>query len=50
MAAFSGQAGQATLSFDGATTTLRLDANGDGAADFELIVNGQLDAGSGWVL
>ena len=50
VAVFSGQAGQAALSYDGATTTLRLDVNGDGAADFELYVNGQLDPNSGWVL
>jgi Ca2+-binding RTX toxin-like protein len=50
--AFTSGAGQAVLSFDGATntTTLRLDVNGDGVADLELLINGGLDPLTGWVL
>jgi serralysin len=52
LAAFTGAAGQAMLSFDAAanTTTLRLDVNGDGQADFELLINGGVDPTTGWVL
>jgi serralysin len=44
---FSGQIGQAVLSFDASlnTTTLSLDANGDGVADFVLDINGNVSAG-----
>jgi serralysin len=44
---FSGRAGQAVLSFDAGlnTTTLSLDANGDGLADFVLDINGNVSAG-----
>lgn len=51
--AFSGRAGQAVLSFDAGanTSTLRLDVNGDGAADFELLISGNAGDGSqGFVL
>jgi Ca2+-binding RTX toxin-like protein len=54
VAAFSQQAGQAVLSYDvaTATTTLSLDQNGDGVADFALLIAGQVtmaDAGT-WLL
>ena len=47
VAAFSGDAGQATLDYDGGAdlTTVRGDVDGDGAADFELIVAGEVVAG-----
>ena len=50
--AFSGRAGQAVLSFDGPTnlTTLSLDVNGDGVADFRLEFVGNAGGGSGFVL
>jgi hypothetical protein len=40
------------LSFDGGTntTTLRLDANGDGVSDFDLLINGQITTADGWLL
>jgi serralysin len=49
---FSNQAGEAVLSFDSGAnvTTLRLDVNGDGVSDFDLLINGQVGAGDGWVL
>lgn len=50
--AFGGQAGQATLSYDpGAnTTSFRGDIDGDGLADFELLISGEVSRGDGWVL
>jgi Ca2+-binding RTX toxin-like protein len=50
--AFTGDPGQATLSFDPVTniTTLRLDQNGDGAADFTLLLDGNHGPAAGWVL
>ncbi len=51
--AFSGAAGQAVLTYSAAskTTTLFLDTNGDGAADFELLLNGNVSsAGGGFIL
>ena len=52
VAQFSLFAGEAILAFDAATNTtlFRADVNGDGAADFELLVNGNASAGSGWIL
>ena len=49
---FSNQAGQLVLSYDAGAnaTTLRLDVNGDGVSDFDLLINGQVGAGDGWVL
>jgi serralysin len=49
---FSNQAGQLVLSFDAAAnaTTLRLDVNGDGVSDFDLLINGQVSSTDGWAL
>jgi Ca2+-binding RTX toxin-like protein len=50
--AFSSQAGQATLTYDAGlnVTNLRLDANGDGVADFLLAINGHLTTSDGLLL
>jgi Ca2+-binding RTX toxin-like protein len=49
--AFSGEAGQMTLTFGGGTTTLRLDTDGDGTADYLMKINGNVTADSGgWLL
>jgi Ca2+-binding RTX toxin-like protein len=49
--AFDGEAGQMTLTFGGGVTTLRLDADGDGAADYLMKINGNVTADSGgWLL
>ncbi|NBB15509.1 hypothetical protein GVN21_09095 [Caulobacter sp. SLTY] len=49
--AFNGNAGQMTLSFASGTTTLRLDTDGDGLADYLMKINGDVRADSGgWVL
>ena len=48
--AFSGQAGQATLTFGGGVTMLNLDVDGDGVADFMLRMNGDHRSHEGWVL
>jgi Ca2+-binding RTX toxin-like protein len=49
--AFSGAAGQMTLTFGAGTTTLRLDTDGDGTADYLMKINGNVTADSaGWVL
>lgn len=49
---FSHQAGQATLSYSAGngTTTLLLDQNGDGVADFRLLISGHLTTDSGFLL
>jgi serralysin len=51
-AAFTGQAGQAVLSYSAGadTTTLKLDVNGDGASDLGVVINGQVGQSDGWVL
>ncbi|MDQ0463370.1 Ca2+-binding RTX toxin-like protein [Caulobacter ginsengisoli] len=48
---FSHQAGEMTLSFAGGITTLQLDVNGDGLADYRMKISGDvhLDSG-GWLL
>ncbi len=50
--AFTGRQGQAILTYDAAgdTTVLRLDVDGDRAADFVLSIDGHASAGDGWVL
>jgi hypothetical protein len=49
--AFSNVAGQMTLSFAGAITTLKLDVNGDGKADYQMKINGDVTGDSaGWLL
>ena len=49
--AFNGAAGQMTLSFGAGITTLRLDADGDGLADYMVKINGDVRADSGgWAL
>jgi hypothetical protein len=52
VAQFSLTAGQAVLSYDAGAnaTTLRLDVDGDGASDFDLLINGQVSSADGWVL
>ena len=54
VAAFNKQAGQATLTWNGATdvTVLRLDVDGDGRPDHEVTINGHLTAGdaAAWIL
>ena len=51
-AAFTGVAGQALLTYSTVTkvTTLQLDNNGDGTADFALTFTGQVTNASGWIL
>jgi hypothetical protein len=40
-----------TLNFSGGITVLSLDVNGDGLADYQLKINGDVHADSGgWVL
>ena len=50
--AFHGKQGEAVLTYDAGKdrTVLQLDVNGDAAADFFLILDGQVTAGDGWVL
>ncbi|MBW3618364.1 MAG: M10 family metallopeptidase C-terminal domain-containing protein [Proteobacteria bacterium] len=52
VAEFTNQAGQAVLRYDAAsnTTTVQLDVNGDGQADFGLAILGQVSSTDGWVL
>eukprot|EP01030_Chromulinospumella_sphaerica_P034517 gene34517-biopygen18247 len=51
VSAFSKAAGQMTLAFAGGLTTLRLDVNGDGRADYQMRINGDVTADSGgWLL
>ncbi len=49
---FSGSAGEATLTYDpGADLSfLFADVNGDGIADMEITIAGQVDGSKGWVL
>jgi Ca2+-binding RTX toxin-like protein len=49
--AFSQEAGQMTLTFGAGVTTLRLDTDGDGFADYMMRINGNITADSaGWTL
>jgi Ca2+-binding RTX toxin-like protein len=49
--AFGKQAGEMTLTFAGGITTLRLDVTGDGRADYQLRINGDVTGDSGgWLL
>jgi hypothetical protein len=51
VAAFSKVAGQMTLTFASGITTLRLDINGDGKADYQMKINGDVTGDSGgWLL
>ncbi|MCE3288014.1 MAG: hypothetical protein K0R83_26, partial [Caulobacter sp.] len=51
VAAFTKQAGQMTLSFAGGITTLKLDHDGDGKADYQMKINGDVTGDSaGWNL
>jgi hypothetical protein len=52
VSAFSNQAGQATLLYDAATntTTFSADADGDGVADFVLLLTGNVGTSAGWAL
>lgn len=48
---FTHVAGQAVLAYDGSsTTTLTADVDGDGVADFRLLITGHLTDGSGFIL
>ncbi|HEX6866541.1 MAG TPA: M10 family metallopeptidase C-terminal domain-containing protein, partial [Caulobacteraceae bacterium] len=51
-ASFSGQAGQAVLGYNATSnlSTLSLDANGDGVADFKLLIDGHMSGDSGFIL
>jgi Ca2+-binding RTX toxin-like protein len=44
---FTSVAGQAVLSYNGAVTTVQLDVDGDGKADFRIEINGNLTATTG---
>ncbi len=49
--AFSKTAGEMTLTFAGGVTTLRLDTTGDGKADYQVKINGDVTGDSaGWML
>ncbi|MBI1408174.1 MAG: RTX toxin, partial [Caulobacter sp.] len=51
VSAFTHTAGQMTLSFSGGETLLRLDVDGDGNADYQLKINGDVTGDSGnWLL
>ncbi|MBI1407807.1 MAG: hypothetical protein GC145_16965, partial [Caulobacter sp.] len=51
VSAFTHVAGQMTLSFSGGQTLLRLDVDGDGNADYQLKINGDVTGDSGgWLL
>jgi Ca2+-binding RTX toxin-like protein len=50
VSAFSGQAAQALLAFDGGRTVLLLDVNGDRNADFRLEIEGRVDDPSAFLL
>jgi len=51
VAAFTREAGQLVLSFASGTTTLSLDIDGDGAADYRMKINGDVRADTaGWLL
>jgi Ca2+-binding RTX toxin-like protein len=51
VAGFTRAAGQMTLSFAGATTSLALDVDGDGRADYLMRINGDVRADTaGWLL
>jgi Ca2+-binding RTX toxin-like protein len=48
---FSHHAGEMTLSFSGGITVLSLDVNGDGLADYQMKINGDVTHDSGgWIL
>ncbi len=50
-ATFGKNAGEMTLSFAAGITTLRLDVNGDGKADYQMKINGDVTGDSaGWLL
>jgi serralysin len=51
-AAFSHVAGQAVLTFDAAAnaTRLRLDVDGDGRSDLDVVINGHVTSADNWVL
>jgi Ca2+-binding RTX toxin-like protein len=51
VSAFTRVAGQIELTFSGGTTTLRLDVNGDGIADYQMKINGDVTGDTGgWIL
>jgi Ca2+-binding RTX toxin-like protein len=52
VAAFGKKEGELLLAYDSAANATRVqgDVNGDGIADFELLLNGQVTSTEGWVL
>jgi Ca2+-binding RTX toxin-like protein len=51
VSSFSKAAGQMTLTFAGGITTLRIDTTGDGRADYQMRINGDVTGESGdWLL
>ena len=52
VAAFTGAAGQLRLTYDAGAqkTTLAVDVNGDGMADFALLISGEHMSAAGWLL
>ena len=50
VSAFSKVAGQMTLTFASGFTTLKIDATGDGKADYQMKLNGDLTGDTGWLV
>ncbi|MDB5470723.1 MAG: hypothetical protein JWR84_2283 [Caulobacter sp.] len=51
VASFGKHAGEMTLTFAGGLTTVRLDTNGDGKADYQMKINGDVtDHATAWLL
>jgi len=48
--AFTGAAGQAVLTYAGGVSTLRLDVNGDGQSDLDIVMTGQVTDTANWLL
>lgn len=50
VAAFTGAAGQAVLTYAGGVSTLRLDVDGDGQSDLDIAMAGQVTNTANWLL
>lgn len=50
VSAFSKVAGQMTVTFAAGITTLKIDATGDGKADYQMKINGDLTGDTGWLV
>ena len=50
VSAFSKVAGQMTVTFAAGITTLRIDATGDGKADYQMKINDDLTGDTGWLV